>query len=85
MVSGIALSYTYTCRVITPEPVVTRDGETLVRDQDYTVSCRNNRNIGTATVVTSVTSGECFDITFEIVPADMADAILSSENMRNTV
>ena len=84
MVSGIAPSYTYTRRPITPELVVTRDGETLVRDRDYTVSHRSNRDVGTVTVVISVTSGERFDITFEIVPADIADAILSSENMRYT-
>ncbi|MDN0069415.1 MULTISPECIES: S-layer homology domain-containing protein [Collinsella] len=48
------------------------------------VSYRNDRNVGTATVIVSVTSDEGFDIIFEIVPADIADAILSSENMRYT-
>lgn len=76
MVSGIAPSYIYTCRAITPEPVVTHDGETLVRDQDYTVSYRSNRDVGTAAVVISVATGERFDITFEIVPADITDAEL---------
>ena len=84
VVGGIDATYTYTRRDITPEPVVTREGETLVRDRDYTVSYRNNRDVGVATVVISVTSGERFDIDFEIVPADISDAILSSENMRYT-
>ena len=82
--SGIEPTYTYTCRDITPESVVTRDGEILVRDRDYAASYRNNRNVGTATVAISVTSGERFDIDFEIVPADISDAVLSSENMRYT-
>lgn len=84
LVSGIEPTYTYTCRDITPESVVTRDGEILVRDRDYAASYRNNRNVGTATVAISVTSGERFDIDFEIVPADISDAVLSSENMRYT-
>lgn len=84
MVSGIDASYTYTCRDIEPQPVVTRDGETLVLDRDYTVSYRNNRNVGTATVVILVASSEHFEVSFEIVPADIADADFMSETLPYT-
>lgn len=51
--------------------MVTRDGGTIVRDRDCTVSYRNNRNVGMATVVIPVTSGERFDINFMTAPAEI--------------
>ncbi|MBR0373379.1 MAG: fibronectin type III domain-containing protein [Mogibacterium sp.] len=41
---------TYTGKAIYPSPVVTCEGKTLKRNTDYTVSYKNYRNVGTATV-----------------------------------
>ncbi len=41
---------TWTGGAITPEPVVTFDGNALVKDTDYTLSYTNNVDLGTATV-----------------------------------
>jgi len=50
---------TYTGNALTPEPVVTFNGMTLVKGTDYTVSYADNVNPGTATVtVTAVTSSK---------------------------
>lgn len=43
-------AYPYDGAAVTPEPVVTYAGETLVKDVDYSVSYTNNNAIGTATV-----------------------------------
>ena len=40
----------YTGKFITPKPVVKVKGKTLKRGRDYTVSYKNNKNVGTATV-----------------------------------
>lgn len=44
-------TWTYNGKPQTPEPTVTVDGSTLVKDQDYTVSYENNVNAGTAKVI----------------------------------
>lgn len=50
-IAGISASYTYTGVPIVPTPVL-RDGmRTLKKDVDYTLECKNNLNVGTATVV----------------------------------
>ena len=36
---------------IEPEPTVTWNGKTLVKDEDYTLSYENNEDVGTATVI----------------------------------
>ena len=63
-------SFVYTGSAIEPEPVVCdEDGNTLVRDTNYTVTYAENTGIGTATVtVTGMDSctGEA-QLTFEIV------------------
>ena len=41
---------TYTGKPLRQTPVVILNGSTLVEGQDYTVSYKNNRNVGTATV-----------------------------------
>lgn len=41
---------TYTGKAITPAPVVTVEGKTLVRNTDYTVSYKNNVKAGTASL-----------------------------------
>ena len=46
---------TYTGKKITPEPEVSLNGEKLVKDTDYTLSYRNNLNVGTAKVTVTGT------------------------------
>ncbi|MDO4868809.1 MAG: lectin like domain-containing protein [Bacillota bacterium] len=41
----------YTKAAVKPEPVVKFNGKTLVKDQDYSVSYKNNKYPGTATVI----------------------------------
>ncbi|MBQ7096067.1 MAG: hypothetical protein IJN80_06435 [Clostridia bacterium] len=43
-------TFTYDGNAKTPDPVVVLNGETLVKDRDYTVSYTENVNAGTATV-----------------------------------
>ena len=47
---GTIANEPYTGSAITPTPKVTDGGTTLVKDKDYTVSCTNNTNAGTATL-----------------------------------
>lgn len=42
---------TYTGSVIKPKPTVNYDGKTLSEKKDYTLSYRNNKNRGTATII----------------------------------
>ena len=42
--------FTYTGSALTPDPVVTLGGQTLVKDIDYTVAYAGNTNAGTATI-----------------------------------
>jgi len=49
-IAGISANYTYTGAPIVPTPVL-RDGmRTLKKDVDYTLECKNNINVGTATM-----------------------------------
>ena len=48
--SGIAASYDYTGKAITPVPVVKYEGKTLKAGTDYNVTYVNNTKVGTATV-----------------------------------
>jgi hypothetical protein len=50
-VTGINGSYQYTGSAITPDPTIKFNGKTLVKNTDYTVSYRNNTNLGTAEVI----------------------------------
>ena len=50
-VSGLNASYNYTGSAIVPDATLTNAaGKTLIKDTDYTVSCKNNTAIGTATI-----------------------------------
>jgi hypothetical protein len=49
-IAGISASYIYTGAPIVPAPVL-RDGmRSLKKDVDYTLTCTNNVNVGTATI-----------------------------------
>lgn len=47
---NVSGTFTYDGNAKTPDPVVVLNGETLVKDRDYTVSYAENVNAGTATV-----------------------------------
>ena len=47
---NVSGTFTYDGNAKTPDPVVVLNGETLIKDQDYTVSYANNVNAGQATV-----------------------------------
>jgi hypothetical protein len=74
-VSGIAESYVYTGSKITPEIVVTWNGQTLAQKKDYGINMLNNSAIGTATVlIMGLGNFEGAQIVqFEIVAADDAN------------
>jgi len=68
---------TYTGAAQTPEPVLTLGGVTLAKDTDYTLSYKDNVDVGTATVtVTGVGgfAGTSREVTFKIVPAKISSA-----------
>ena len=50
IVSNVAKDYGFTGKAITPDPKVTLDGTSLVKDKDYTVAYSKNINPGTATI-----------------------------------
>ena len=48
--SGIDKNYAYTGSAITPEPQLVLNGKTLVKDTDFTVTYRNNIDLGAAVI-----------------------------------
>ncbi len=76
----------YTGSAITPEPVLTVDGRTLVKDTDYTVSYSNNTTVGTATVL--LTGKNNYDgslsATFEIADKSLNNAQISVSDQTYT-
>lgn len=65
---------TYTGSAVEPQPTVTLGGKTLVKDRDYTLSHKNNVNMGTATVIVSGQGDyrESISATFKIGPSATA-------------
>lgn len=66
-----AASYTYTGSAIRPVPVVSVGNTTLTEGVDYTISYKNNVNVGTATVTLTATglSTGARSVTFAITKA----------------
>lgn len=61
----------YTGEPITPSPIVSVDDNILVEGEDYTLSYKNNKNIGTATVIATGINdyeGESWQYRFTIIP-----------------
>lgn len=52
---GTIANEPYTGSAITPDPEVKDGGTTLVKDKDYTVSCTNNKYVGTNTATLTIT------------------------------
>jgi len=69
-VSGYKGSYLYTGSSIKPAPTVKLDGKTLKLNSDYTLTYKNNKNVGTATVtITGIGKYKAYgkkSITFKI-------------------
>ena len=42
--------YTYKGKAVVPKVKITYKGKELVKDKDYTISCKSNTKIGTASV-----------------------------------
>ena len=78
-VSGLG-DKTYTGSAITPKLVVKLNGETLQKDVDYTVSFKNNKAVGTATVTIKGIEAYKGAITktFNIVKANLSDATIAA-------
>ncbi len=66
----------WTGSAITPAPVLTFNGATLLADTDYTLSYSNNVSVGTATITITGTGNftSTTSTTFDIVGRDIADA-----------
>ena len=66
-------SYTYDGTAKEPK-VTVKDGETTISSSEYTVSYRNNKNVGTATVTVTDKSGGNYEVNgtaqFSIISAD---------------
>ncbi|WP_028510325.1 CAP domain-containing protein [Ruminococcus sp. NK3A76] len=78
VVTGIAYK-TYTGSTVTQSPTVTFNGKTLTNGTDYTVSYKNNINIGTATITITGKGDYTGTVskTFKINAASLAKADVS--------
>ncbi len=78
-VTGISSSYEYTGSAIAPVPTVKIGSTTLASGTDYTVSYKNNTNVGTATVTITgkgnYSGGK--SITFKITAKSISGATVS--------
>ena len=50
IIAGISASYTYSGTPVVPSPILRDRLKTLKKDVDYTLDCKNNVNVGTATM-----------------------------------
>ena len=76
-------SQTYTGSAITPNPHITDLSNTLVKDTDYTLSYKNNTNVGTATVTISGKGNYTGSrtTTFSIANASISGSITQSGSL----
>ncbi len=52
-------AYDYTGRGRKPQPIITFDDRKLIKDKDYTLTYKNNRKIGTATIIVKGIGNYC--------------------------
>lgn len=81
------LTFPYNGAAITPDPVVTYDGETLVKDKDYTVSYARNNAVGKATVTVTGLAPYCegsASTTFTIVDSSSLKDLSDVEKTKVT-
>lgn len=78
-ITGIDVSYEYTGGKIKPVPTVQVSGKTLKKNSDYTVSYKNNVNVGTATMVVKGIGNYAGSVTktFKITVKDIAKCAIS--------
>lgn len=78
-VAGYASTYSYTGSPIAPDVSVTMNGVNLVKDRDYTVTYKNNTNVGLATIeVRGIGSySGTKTITFNIQPKNIENCVAS--------
>lgn len=50
IIAGLSASYTYTGAPVIPSPILRDRQKSLKKDVDYTLDCKNNVNVGTATM-----------------------------------
>ena len=76
-IAGISASYTYTGAAIVPTPILRHGMKSLKKDVDYTLTCKDNVNVGTATVQIKGTGNYTGEITreFKITKARLTVAI----------
>lgn len=77
-VSSIS-DYVYTGTAVTPDPVLTYNGRTLIKGTDYTVAYSNNIYVGTATVTISGRNNYkgTRTFTFRITPLDITSTSIT--------
>lgn len=81
------LTFPYDGAAITPDPVVTYDGETLVKDKDYSVSYARNNAVGKATVTVTGLAPYCegsASTTFTIVDSSSLKDLSDVEKTKVT-
>ena len=81
LTDGSDVTYVYDGNEKKPSVVIKRDNRILEEGKDYTLSYKNNKNVGTATV-TATLKGDytgTVSTTFEITPLDIADAIVAAK------
>lgn len=73
--------YTYTGEEILPDVTIIYGDKSLEKDVDYTITCENNTNVGTATAVLAGTGSYVGSKTLEytIVPANMNDVNVTTD------
>ena len=71
----------------TPEPVLTLNGSTLVKDKDYTLSYSSNDEIGTATVtVTGIGFMKgTMELNFNIIAPDLSDEDMTEVTLPESI
>lgn len=86
-VSLSASSYTYNGKEKKPGVTVTANGKKLTRNQDYTVSYQNNKNVGTATLIVTGAGGYegTLTKTFSIVPKGTSISKITGQAKRFSV
>ncbi len=75
-------TYSKTGSQIKPVPTLEYNGKMLTKGTDYTVSYKNNVNVGTATVTATAVNGSNYtgakSVTFQIIPKKPATAKITS-------
>ncbi len=86
-ISGVKSAYAYTGKKLTPAPTVKLSNKTLKKNTDYTVSYKNNQNVGTATVTIKGKGGYAGtkSVTFKINPKGTSLNKLTGGKKRITV